>query len=1344
MNFFKKLGNLFKNKKFVTWFSVGAACVIIAVSALGTLLPSYLSWKDYYDAAIADRDHKKYLQTLPLECKGITAELNDNVAYYANGKASPKPDDFTVIAHFTEKGEDFDEVLLSDAFTLKPVAGFTQNGGDITLSYMFTPKAPEPEEGEEPVVPEPIEFTTKVECALETVVPVSIARRGDPFRIVYSDEMRFDGEGLTAAVTFNDGTVETVGNDEFAYSSDVLAAGTQSVNVVWSRGGTEFDFDCPVKVVPAGEYSDGYVTAISPAGTIYLEPGDVTADAKPPVRATYESGNRLLLNENEYTVRGNVERASFTEKCLLSVYLKNDPAVFTRTVAKVKNGIRAETAALSLTDTVEINESVWTGDKWETSEDVTATVAPRNGASISFSISVDDISKPNMSMRMAIKPTVTRVPEDEPEAQSDELASVNISDAVILNVNGGTVRLPSTVVTQKADEADKYVFYDVTFPMPVLHEGVNEIKFVFRGEDASKIVIDGIDLETGYNGEFFTSTEAYFAYNAENNIVADYGFSVVKPFGKVAGHQYGHSVCSDGTYLYMVGQTHQNSTPSKLREGAVSKYDPVTNTEVAISANLENGSVNEATAGITYYDNKIIVYYTDGRKMYVDVDKFTDGCTFSEYHGFNFEGIVNEPVTDGEGNVTTAATVIKDIYYNPVVSRFAVYYGDILNIYNKDMTLYKQVKDFKNGAKRVAGSADYIYASYTTNGNYWPRIRVFDWEGNPVGNKEMKIDVPSEFVTGLGVSSDLLGSKTNIQAVAVINGDFYVTLLYFPGGAGDSSAFIRISMPEIDDVLEPELTVSEYLDESTRIGAAPAFTAVSNGKSADAYGTFAGTEGYGMGGASDGNYYYVANTRNSNANLVVTKIDASTLKRVACSSILILPDSVKGGDNSRLFIKDGVLYVVAGDVFSIALDEFFDGCVLKKDEEMTAMLSDNGNRVLKSAYWSETQRKYAVLENGQNNVGGNVYVTDEYGNFVNMLSPSRSGYKVADVSGDDKYLYVLYNKNNTGPSIDVYRYDGEKLFSLEIPGVNIGTADYNIQSIFFHGNELHLSVCSWTNGYQAFHDWTAKPDMGVFRPANMPDVSDYIDGAATPVFHPQPFAGGFGEISGADKEYGKGGVSDGKYLYIAQGTDSNPMKIMKVDVESRTVVAKSKTFPVTGDMGRLFIKDGVLYCVGGDVYAIALSDFVNGCAITKNDAMTALLSQNGAYTAISAYYNAQEDKFVVLASSGDIYVLNGDGTAAVAAFKRSYGSGWTASSVCGDGKYFYVSHRKSGQTTVPVQVFDWSGNHIRDINANGLVMSSNSFNIQAVYTHGDSFHAVVCSWDKAGFKTYIWVLNPAK
>ena len=74
-----------------------------------------------------------------------------------------------------------------------------------------------------------------------------------------------------------------------------------------------------------------------------------------------------------------------------------------------------------------------------------------------------------------------------------------------------------------------------------------------------------------------------------------------------------------------------------------------------------------------------------------------------------------------------------------------------------------------------------------------------------------------------------------------------------------------------------------------------------------------------MGGASDGEYLYFANNRDGNAATVISKVDPTDYSMVATSAKFSVSESVSQTDNSRMFVKDGTLYVVAGDVFSIAL-----------------------------------------------------------------------------------------------------------------------------------------------------------------------------------------------------------------------------------------------------------------------------------------------------------------------------------------------------------------------------------------------------------------------------------------
>ena len=62
-----KFLNLFRNKLFVSLVAVGVAVIIITASVLSIMLPSYISWKEYYEAVVAEREEQKRVQSLPLE-----------------------------------------------------------------------------------------------------------------------------------------------------------------------------------------------------------------------------------------------------------------------------------------------------------------------------------------------------------------------------------------------------------------------------------------------------------------------------------------------------------------------------------------------------------------------------------------------------------------------------------------------------------------------------------------------------------------------------------------------------------------------------------------------------------------------------------------------------------------------------------------------------------------------------------------------------------------------------------------------------------------------------------------------------------------------------------------------------------------------------------------------------------------------------------------------------------------------------------------------------------------------------------------------------------------------------
>lgn len=156
---------------------VGIACAVIAVVvALSLMLGSYGSWKGYYNTLTREREHQKYLDSLPLEFTGISAALADGVVFYDNGTADPEAYDFTVSANFTEKGREFSRKLSLGDYSIEVPDDFADHGGAVTVSYTWQPEKAEDAAEDDPL-PDPITKTTQVNISLvapdETVYKVT-------------------------------------------------------------------------------------------------------------------------------------------------------------------------------------------------------------------------------------------------------------------------------------------------------------------------------------------------------------------------------------------------------------------------------------------------------------------------------------------------------------------------------------------------------------------------------------------------------------------------------------------------------------------------------------------------------------------------------------------------------------------------------------------------------------------------------------------------------------------------------------------------------------------------------------------------------------------------------------------------------------------------------------------------------------------------------------------------------------------------------------------------------------------------------------------------------------------
>lgn len=1079
-----KILSKLRNKRVISAIVIALALIICAVSVLSIMLPSHAEYQKYYDAVMKEKEHQKYLQSLPLEFLGISAVLAEDVVYYDNGKAMPENDDFRVTAHFTEKGKDFDEKLRSSDFEITVPDDFAENGGKITVSYTFVPEPSETKspsaynpilsdgESEEDTSPEPIVKTTEVDITLEAVRLAALEIVEMPYRVAYSTAMSFDKDGMSAKAKYNDGTVVSLETEDITVvTQGNLAAGATAAQVSYSDGVSSVTADVPVSVTTTADYTDGEILKLEPAGKVWLAEGSALTAATPAVRAEYENGNRLLLDPSQYTVTGNVERATFMKNCILTVSLKSDDSITRKFAANVRNGMEAEDATLEGGSTKTVEGYAYEGGELIS---VGSSEVVEGATKISFNISSTKVAKTNFAMRLANR-TVS--------ADGKEIVPVNISGVIGLTVNGRTVPISRSAVLSGYEIANgdegKYVFEDFTLPDLTLNSGNNSVVLTLNlaaaGGVTPVIAIDRLDLSTVFEGEFYQSLYDSLFTSAETGADPMHNIEKINDWHNFTGGAYGHAVCSDGTYLYTVYTTWSMSNVG--RKAKVVKYDPVNQKTIATSAQTD-AKIFEETAGITYYDGKIILFYGDGSEVYVDASAFAEGCTFAPYDGFNFEGM-------------EADEVLRDVYYNADLEKFAVVYGKPLNenysswsetlaIYNKDMTLVRKFDmpgDEGGAFKRLSGNQDYIIVNYSKDGMYTPVLRFFDWSGNGVGRFVINT---RDALAADGVITNF--GSTNTQGLTSIGDSLYFSVLKFSvANGGDQTALLKLSLKKIVEDKEFSLNFGEYIAACSDGTITPRFNV---NPVSGAYGAVGdGTSGYSMGGCSDGEYIYVALNTTGNANTTIYKLNPSDYSTVAKSSPFstAAPDQ-NAGDNSQLFIKGGKLYCIqfGNKLCSFDLSTFGNN----SKPTMNATLPFDGiEGTIRGAHWSEHVGKYAVVT-----TANNLSILNEdgtpIGNAITLSVPR--GMKAISVMGDEKYVYVSYGVNDQ-PNLpfDIYTWDGIKVGSGAPEGIHlrpeapgVAAQPYNVQGIFFHDGELYSTICTWS-GTTGLYLWKVGVDSSV-------------------------------------------------------------------------------------------------------------------------------------------------------------------------------------------------------------------------------------------------------------------------
>ncbi len=977
------------------------ALAIFLSSTITFMAESYKEYQEYYQAIMADKEYQKYIETLPVSFDGLTVTLNDGVTYYATGKARPKKDDLTVIAHFSEKGKEFDRILENAEYELIVPTDFATNGGSIVVKYLYQPEKAE-DATEDPA---PIVRSTELGIALAPVVLTAVRLVGNPYRVYYSEGMSFDKAGIRLEASFNSGERIVLDENDVSVGSTALSLGTESVKVSYTHDGNKMDVDVPVEVVSASSYSEGDILEIKAEGCDYLLEGQSIADAKPTVRATYRSGNRLLLSADDYTVSGITEKASFFNSCIINIALKSNPAVTCKTSAEVRFVAEAENATAS-EGTVKSTVTAADGSTVSVLENITS------GTTVGFTVNSDAVAKGRFTLRIA--------------STADK--SLALTDLLALKINGRYLIVPTGITLDAYNNG--YSFVECTLPDIVVNKGANTVELIFSGMGGFTLALDKVSIETKYEGIISSNTEEHivnsFASGAET---PELKLEMVKEFQAVTDGLYIHGVCTDGRYIYTT-RTTDAEEDNKIRRIMVTKYDATTY-EIVATAPLSADASCETNAGITYYDGKIIIFYNDGTEWAIDPSLTGE---WTEYTGFAFEG--------------TEGVAIRDVYYNNKTQQFAVLTGTRITIYGKDM---KPVGMFDAQTKtsglyitRMTATSDYIYVGFTKDGVYNPTIQMYDWSGNYIG----KIVINN--------SNSL--TKTNIQGFAFVNGDIVIAQIRWDK---KGSEILKATYPKVDADLDLKLTVGEYIAASTDAGISAGATASPyNGGGVSVAGI------YGMDGVYDGEYLYVSMTGTSNLTTTISKIDSATLNVIG-ETVTFVPADVSG-DNSRLFLKDGTLYCIIRDGSMLEIDvDTLNGvaCNVYKSEMSFAQYGTAFDAV-----WCEETGKFALLT-----TDNKLHILNEnLSASVKNIALKNGSLASTSVCADGKFIYVNYKNGNnkTVNSVDVYTWDGEKVGSFDISGFTLGTdINFNVQGIYFIGDELHATVCSWTTGYMKYHDW---------------------------------------------------------------------------------------------------------------------------------------------------------------------------------------------------------------------------------------------------------------------------------
>lgn len=471
----------------------------VALATAGALvmvpLQSYNEYQDY----LAGLEKPDIGGTTPIKkpvLQKIEATLVEGVRYFANDMAEAKPEDFHVVAHYTVKDEDpYTEVLETDKYTVQTPSDFYEKGGDVSISFRGK--------------------TTSVSIELEPVVLEKIEVKVRPYTIRYAVGSTFDAAGMSVVAVYNDGSTKELSADEYTVDTETaLTAADKSVSISYRDGDVEKSV--LVEIGVSETFDNGAVESIMIVDKAIVNAGEHVTDAQMEVNAVYESGNRVPLTSEEYSINGASEEIEFGKQYKVEVVYGADTSKKATTDVIVRQTVQGEDGVIVgggiKTETeYKVVDGVLTAMENDVTFAGSFSKSVLDGKEASLTISVTSATQTVSDITMRCSNSYNVYANGTDSSGGYMMKPLQINTILDLTVNGREVKIPTTVILKGCGPAEKYaplygVYYEFTFDDVQLDAGINDIKFNFKSsttgavncwnESPSTMNIDYVSVDT--------------------------------------------------------------------------------------------------------------------------------------------------------------------------------------------------------------------------------------------------------------------------------------------------------------------------------------------------------------------------------------------------------------------------------------------------------------------------------------------------------------------------------------------------------------------------------------------------------------------------------------------------------------------------------------------------------------------------------------------------------------------------------------------------------------------------------------------------------------------------------